>query len=574
MSRKTIRVVLAIAVTFVWLAGARSAKAGPPEDERTIHREVPDDPYIPVPLERRATGPAGEFDRNGYVSVQVNVSAEGLNIIGDAANEPSLAVDPTNPLRMAIGWRQFDTIASNFRQAGWGYTTDGGQSWTFPGVIEPTVFRSDPVLDADAQGNFYYNSLTTDFAGRYWCHVYESTDGGAAWDDGIYAFGGDKQWMTIDRTDGFGHDNNYAVWNSYYSDCDGGFTRSYDGGQSFLDCLSVPSDPYWGTLTVGPDGELYIAGNGFIIVKSTTLRFEEAPAAFDFTTAVDLDGTLGHGEGPNPGGLLGQAWVAVDHSDGPTRGNVYLLASVDRFSTSDPLDVMFARSEDGGVTWSDPVRVNDDPEGNGAWQWFGTMSVAPNGRIDAIWADTRNDPGGYDSELYYAYSVDAGISWSINEAISPSFDPHLGWPQQNKLGDYYDMVSDNGGANVAYAATFNGEQDVYFVRLGEPLYEPGPAPGEHIARKNRYVSFAPRAAGTNLAFRVDMTASYEFPESVGEIGWVGEADGDNVSRIVGLPYYSDSWPEVVHIGACQIIPVATYEIRGTADGVYFSAPLE
>ncbi|UCE61023.1 MAG: hypothetical protein JSU63_04575, partial [Phycisphaerales bacterium] len=44
--------------------------------------------------------------------------------------------------------------------------------------------------------------------------------------------------------------------------------------------------------------------------------------------------------------------------------------------------------------------------------------------------------------------------------------------------------------------------------------------------------------------------------------------------IVGLPYYSDSWPEVVHIGACQIIPVATYEIRGTADGVYFSAPLE
>ena len=34
---------------------------------------------------------------------------------------------------------------------------------------------------------------------------------------------------------------------------------------------------------------------------------------------------------------------------------------------------------------------------------------------------------------------------------------------QSKLGDYYDMKSDNGGADVAYAATFNGEQDVYYA---------------------------------------------------------------------------------------------------------------
>ena len=28
------------------------------------------------------------------------------------------------------------------------------------------------------------------------------------------------------------------------------------------------------------------------------------------------------------------------------------------------------------------------------------------------------------------------------------------------------MVSDNLGVNIAYAATFNGEQDVYFLRVG------------------------------------------------------------------------------------------------------------
>ena len=62
--------------------------------------------------------------------VQVNVNSLGQNIVGDAANEPSIVVDPTNPNRMAIGWRQFNTVASNFRQAGVAYTTDGGQTWT------------------------------------------------------------------------------------------------------------------------------------------------------------------------------------------------------------------------------------------------------------------------------------------------------------------------------------------------------------------------------------------------------------------------------------------------------------
>ena len=33
------------------------------------------------------------------------------------------------------------------------------------------------------------------------------------------------------------------------------------------------------------------------------------------------------------------------------------------------------------------------------------------------------------------------------------------------MGDYYDMVSDETGADLAYAATFNDEQDVYYLRL-------------------------------------------------------------------------------------------------------------
>jgi hypothetical protein len=99
------------------------------------------------------------------------------------------------------------------------------------------------------------------------------------------------------------------------------------------------------------------------------------------------------------------------------------------------------------------------------------MSVAPNGRIDVVWLDTRNDPGGYDSELYYSYSTDGGVTWSANEQMSEPFNPHVGWPVQQKMGDYFDMVSDDEGAHLAWAGTFNGEQDVYYSHItpDEPM---------------------------------------------------------------------------------------------------------
>jgi len=167
----------------------------------------------------------------------------------------------------------------------------------------------------------------------------------------------------------------------------------------------------------------------------------------------------------NPVGILGQANIDVDRSNGPGRGNVYVLASMMRLSVSDPADVMFAKSTDGGVTWSSPQRINTDA-GTTHYQWFGTMSVASNGRIDVIWLDTREaPPGTYLSALYYCYSIDQGETWSENEKLSDLFDPKIGYPQQDKMGDYFDMKSDSTGAHLAWANTFNGEQDVYYSNI-------------------------------------------------------------------------------------------------------------
>ncbi|PKA84143.1 putative secreted protein (Por secretion system target) [Ulvibacter sp. MAR_2010_11] len=429
-----------------------------------MHNEVPDDPYIEVNKAAMERSPSYEAAGPNYFTKQVNVDSNGNNIVGDAGNEPSIAVDPTNPDRMVIGWRQFDDVSSNFRQAGNAYSLNGGYNWVNPDVLTPGNFRSDPVLDFDSEGNLYYNSLTTGFV----CQVFTISDGGQDWGAPVAAFGGDKQWMRIDRSGGVGDGNNYSYWNSSFSTCaPNNFTRSVDGSQNFESCVLVDGNPRWGTLAVDASGNLYTVGQnnaGLIVTKSTTAQNPANPVVFDFFNTVDLDGELDAGIPINPQGLLGQAWIDVDISGGIGHGNVYVCASVNRISNGDAADVMFAKSIDGGITFAPPIRINDDASESN-YQWFGTMAVAPNGRIDVVWLDTRNAPNLLESVLYYSFSEDQGDSWSENKLISESFDPTIGYPNQNKMGDYFDMVSDNDYAHVAWANTLNGGQDVYYTRI-------------------------------------------------------------------------------------------------------------
>jgi hypothetical protein len=86
-----------------------------------------------------------------------------------------------------------------------------------------------------------------------------------------------------------------------------------------------------------------------------------------------------------------------------------------------------------------------------------------------VWYDSRNAANNTASQLFYSFSTDAGNTWSPNVALSSSFNPFVGYPNQQKIGDYITVVSDNTSANIAYAATFNGEEDIYYVRPSAAL---------------------------------------------------------------------------------------------------------
>src|SRR5213082_1483056 len=469
-------ICLALLVALASASGQTLAPTG--EAPRNEPLEFYDNP--PAPPRKIETSPRMISQFGPFVSFQVNVDQNGQNIIGDAANECVISVDPTNGNKMTIAWRQFNDVSSNFRQGGWGYTTDAGTTWTFPGVLENGVFRSDPVTNSDEIGQFFYLSLQSDQAQSFFCDdLWRSLNGGQTWtllSGERGAGGGDKEWFTIDKTNGPGHGFQYQADDGI--NCSGGgveFQRSTNGGVTWQTPINIPNGPVYGTLDVATNGNLFVggwfSGTTFYCERSSNAQIGNQTPTFDQVTPVNMGGSIVFGGTVNPGGLCGQLFLAIDRSGGPTNNNIYMLASV-RPPGGNGTDVMFARSTNGGLTFSVPLRVNDDPVNPSKWHWFGTFSVAPNGRLDAVWHDTRNAANNTDSQLFYSWSTDGGVTWAPNVAVSDSFNPFEGYPNQDKIGDYITIVSDNTGGNVAYSATFNfnpsrnqHEEDVYYVRV-------------------------------------------------------------------------------------------------------------
>ena len=152
--------------------------------------------------------------------------------------------------------------------------------------------------------------------------------------------------------------------------------------------INHPRPPVWGTLDVDTNGNLFIGGgdfgSSFFCVRSSnaqnrpshlllTKTFQSISAAAcclaQRSIQVDLRANL------SGGGSFRTA----------TNNNIYMLATVQQFSASNGSDIMFSRSTDGGLTFSAPQRITDDPVNQNKWHWFGTFAVAPNGRIDSVW---------------------------------------------------------------------------------------------------------------------------------------------------------------------------------------------
>ena len=146
-------------------------------------------------------------------------------------------------------------------------------------------------------------------------------------------------------------------------------------------------------------------------------------------------------------------------------------------STSGNGDIMVQRSTDDGRTWTEPKNITDDTPAEMVAQFNPSISAAPNGRLDAAWFDTRDDPGIRANSVYYAYSEDGGETWSKNTAISDrpinrtygvwavNFDvtSPIGIASTNELAvfGWDDTRNSEGGADAINSEFGAGVQDIF-----------------------------------------------------------------------------------------------------------------
>ena len=160
----------------------------------------------------------------------------------------------------------------------------------------------------------------------------------------------------------------------------------YDLGDDARDYQGLAGPTYEGTWTVvhaaSTDGgrrfgRSTVVDDGIVPNERVILIFTMPPPAL----AVD------------PAGRVLAAWTDARHGD---------------------WDVLFTRSDTGGRQFEAPRRLNDDPPGSGRHQYQPQLDTAPDGRVDAVFYDRRNDPANVHNDVYLTSSHDGGRTFGPN----------------------------------------------------------------------------------------------------------------------------------------------------------------
>lgn len=383
--------------------------------------------------------------------------------------EPWVAVNPANPDNIIGVWQQDRWSDGGANGLLTGVSHDGGATWTrtmahFSRCSGGNVLNggnyeraSDPWVTISPNGTAYQISLSvnnSDMANAIL--VSKSTDGGNTWSEPITLINdtdptvlNDKESITADPANS---DLVYAVWDRVvfpnphdraskyeHSLAPRGpvmFSRTSDGGKRW-ERARIIFDPAENAQTVGnqivvlPNGDLvdifslinvYENASGVRGVNVTVIRSTDKgvkwskPVIVDKLLAVNVTDP-DTGQPVRTGDIIPE--IAVD----PNSGNLYTVWQDGRFN-SNFSHIAFSMSIDGGLTWTDPIKIDKTPDGISAFT--PSIHVASDGTVGVTHYDFRNntrDAGlPTDYWLVHCHSTCTNpANWSENH-IAGSFD--------------------------------------------------------------------------------------------------------------------------------------------------------
>jgi hypothetical protein len=255
-------------------------------------------------------------------------------------------------------------------------------------------------------------------------------------------------------------------------------------------------------------------GNLFAAWKSATSNISPSPPAGLFVSiSTDQGKSWNVTQVRQFGYETGSTFVIPQlrwSPEGGASGTLHLVtAGSDQPALSNHSTVFYLRSTDGGKTWSDDkVLPDDDPKLlNG--KYIPNMSIAPNGRVDVAWWDTRDDPGIRANDVYYTYSTDNGETWAKNIRITDqTIDRRFGvWGNNFDQNSPPSLASVNEFALVGWDDTRFSRGEDGDVAIADPV-----AAGEGVGGgvQDIFVSsvqFATVGGGASSAAKVVLAAA-------------------------------------------------------------------
>ena len=420
-----------------------------------------------------------------YPTVLTNsrVNCGGLPPVGVIQSETSIAVSGNAVVVSYNDFRGFHcpNRSPGFQVNGWAYSLDGGATFTdggpLPGrtgpsgtcLVPPTFpqcgFSGDGELAVGPDGTIYLAALyQTSTSSPLILSLSRGTvtDTGIDWSDptvisgfGVY----DKENIAVDPSNGF----IYITYTRLGGPGGIWCTHSEDGGLTFSDSVPVrtgTSGLQGSAPVIGPNGEVFVAYNiasgiAFAVSYDNGASFinmgQIAP-----TTSFTVPGNDRSPQFPQ---------IALDNNpDSPYYGTLYVVS---QSRVNGQGEAVLTKSTDGGNTW-DPLIVINPDDGTGI-EWFPTVSVDSQGRVNTFFYSRRGEPGNL-TDLYFDQSVDGGNSFNspiqVNEVPSNWHTfPADGFPA---WGDYIGSVTIGTDAYVAYADGRDGDPDAYLGHVFVP----------------------------------------------------------------------------------------------------------
>jgi hypothetical protein len=388
-------------------------------------------------------------------------------------SEPSIFIDPNNIDHIVAG-AILDKAYVSY---------DGGFSWNTNSLTSTYGVYGDPCLIIDGEENYYYFHLSDPIDGNWIDRIVcqRSSDNGVNWNNGSYiGLNGtkaqDKEWAVVDYNNG----NIYVTWTqfdaygsaspSHFSNIH--FSKSTDQGETWSeairinqvsgDCVDEGNTVEGAVPAVGPNGEIYVswAGpEGLVFDKS----LDEGESWLE--EDVFVSDIPGPGWAYNIPGIFrcnGLPITCCNLSDTEYNGDIYINWS-DQRNGSDDTDIWFIKSTDGGETWGQRKRVNDD--GNGNQQFFTWMTVDQvTGYIWFVFYDRRNYTN-HNTDVFMAVSTDGGENF-LNFKISES--PFLPFASAF-FGDYTNVSAHDNVVRPIWLSMQGSDRKIYTALVNENI---------------------------------------------------------------------------------------------------------